>query len=51
MKNESLEKIGLLRSLDPKEIAALDRRCHLAARPSQGMAAGAGRRRHRHLLS
>jgi CRP-like cAMP-binding protein len=27
MKNESLEKIGLLRSLDPKEIAALDRRC------------------------
>jgi CRP-like cAMP-binding protein len=27
MKNESLEKIGLLRSLEPKEIAALDRRC------------------------
>jgi CRP-like cAMP-binding protein len=27
MKNESLDKIGLLRSLDPKEIAALDRRC------------------------
>jgi CRP/FNR family transcriptional regulator, cyclic AMP receptor protein len=27
MKNESLEKIALLRSLDPKEIAALDRRC------------------------
>jgi CRP-like cAMP-binding protein len=27
MKNESLDKIGLLRSLDPKEIASLDRRC------------------------
>jgi CRP/FNR family transcriptional regulator, cyclic AMP receptor protein len=27
MKNESLEKIGLLRSLDPKDVAALDRRC------------------------
>ncbi len=48
--HETLDKVGLLRSLEPKDLAVLERRCHLATRSGQAMAAGAGRCRHRHLF-
>ena len=50
MPHESLDKVALLRPIEPKELSRVGAPLPMAARQGQGMADRARRRRHRHLF-